>query len=147
MFLAPLLNAAHQDLHARFIATVSLFNAGLAEPAFTTWQVIVSLIFALSVIGSYMALANEKYQLLIRCLVISLIPIVFTYKSANFYYMKEIKSSNYNSLTTQLIAKAFEFDWLPLLQENKVKELKNSILTWILHFLALVLLAPPLIMA
>lgn len=28
--------------------------------------------------------------------------------------MKEMESSNYNSLATQLIAKAFKFDWLPL---------------------------------
>lgn len=34
--------------------------------------------------------------------------------NASFYYMKEMESSNYNSLATQFIARTLEFDWLPL---------------------------------
>ena len=84
VFLAPILNAAHQDLHARFVSTVSQFNPQLAAPAFITWQVVVSLIFALSVIGSYLALAREKYQLLMLCLAIGVTPFLFTYLTLVF---------------------------------------------------------------
>jgi hypothetical protein len=91
VFLAPILNMAHQDLHTRFISTVSQFNPQLAQRAFISWQVVVSLIFALAVIGSYLALAREKYQLLIFFLAIGITPIVFTYKSASFYYVKEME--------------------------------------------------------
>lgn len=84
VFLAPVLNMAHQDLHTRFISTVSLFNPQLAAPAFTTWQVVVSLIFALAVIGSYLALAREKYQLLMFWLMIGVMPILFTYLTLVF---------------------------------------------------------------
>lgn len=85
VFLAPILNTAHQDLHARFIATVSQFNPQLAEQtAFITWQVVVSLIFALAVIGSYLAIAREKYQLLMLFLAIGITPIVFTYLALVF---------------------------------------------------------------
>lgn len=84
VFLAPILNMAHQDLHTRFISTVSLFNPQLAAPAFTTWQVVVSLIFALSVIGSYLAITKEKYQLLMLFLAIGITPIVFTYLTLVF---------------------------------------------------------------
>ena len=84
VLLAPILNAAHQDLHTRFISTLSLFNPQLAQRAFTTWQVVVSLIFALSVIGSYLVIAREKYQLLIFFLAIGITPIVFTYLTLVF---------------------------------------------------------------
>lgn len=79
VFLAPILNKAHQDLHARFISTVSLSNPQLAQPAFTTWQIVVSLLFALSVIGCYLSMRNEKYQLIMYWLLIGIMPIVFTY--------------------------------------------------------------------
>lgn len=62
VLLAPILNAVHQDLYTRFISTVSLFNPQLAERAFTTWQVVVSLLFAITVIGCYLSLRNERYQ-------------------------------------------------------------------------------------
>lgn len=79
VFLAPILNMAHQDLHARFIATVSLFNPQLAERAFTTWQVVVSLLFAITVIGCYLSMRNERYQVAMFCLLIGITPIIFTH--------------------------------------------------------------------
>lgn len=83
VFLAPILNAAHQDLHTRFISTVSLFNPQLAQRAFITWQVVVSLLFALSVIGCYLSMRNERYQVAMFCLLIGITPIAFTH-----YYVK-----------------------------------------------------------
>ena len=79
LFLAPILNMAHQDLHTHFISTVSLFNAGLAAPAFITWQVVVSLLFTLTIICCYLSLRNEKYQLIMYWLLIGIMPIAFTY--------------------------------------------------------------------
>lgn len=84
VFLAPVLNTAHQNLHARFVLAMSQFNAGLAQPTFITWQVVVSLIFALSVIGSYLSIRNEKYQLVMLWLVIGVVPILFTYLTLLF---------------------------------------------------------------
>ena len=84
VFLALILNAAHRDLHTRFIATVSLFNPQLAQRAFTTWQVVVSLLFAITVIGCYLSLRNERYQVAMFCLLIGITPIVFTYLTLVF---------------------------------------------------------------
>lgn len=79
VLLAPLLNAAHQDLHSRFVLTVNQINSGLAEPAFTTFQVVVSFLFALAMICCYLAVQNEKYQSAIGCIVIGIAPVVTTH--------------------------------------------------------------------
>lgn len=79
VFLAPLLNTAHRDLRARFVLTVGQINSGLAEPAFTTFQVVVSILFAFAMICCYFAVRNEKNQFAIRCLVIGIVPVVMTH--------------------------------------------------------------------
>lgn len=79
VFLAPVLNAAHQDLRARFVLTVGQINSGLAEPAFNTFQVVVSFLLALAMIGCYLAVRNEKYQSAISCLVTGIVPVVMTH--------------------------------------------------------------------
>lgn len=86
VFLAPILNKAHQDLHTRFISTVSLFNPQLAAPAFTAWQVVVSLLFAITVIGCYLSLRNERYQIAMFCLLIGITPIIFTHLMLVFIF-------------------------------------------------------------
>lgn len=79
VFLAPFLAAANRDFHRRFVEVISQINTEYSEPAFTTFQIVVSSLFAFAVIGCYLAIRNENYQLAMMWLLIGITPGIFTH--------------------------------------------------------------------